>query len=180
MSGLEALVGIPGTVGGALRCNAGSRTGDIGQHMHSLQAMDAGGEISTRMRADIRFGYRRSDIDDAIILGTTFELLQDDPQDIVKRIKKIWIAKKATQPFDFQSAGCVFRNPRGLSAALLIEDAGLLGTSVGGAELSDRDPRFIIAKEDATPRDILRLIDLVRSKVEESTGVLLELQIDVW
>lgn len=180
LSGLETLAGIPGTVGGALRCNAAGRTGDIGQHVHSVLALDAAGQVSTLMRADIRFGYRRSNLDDVIIMSATFELVEDDPQDIVKRLKKTWIAKKASQPPESQPCGYAFRNPRGLSVIELIDDTGLAGTRVGGAELFDRDPRFIIAHPGTTSRDVLRLIDLVRSKVEQRTGVAMEPEIEMW
>lgn len=180
LAGMEALVGIPGTVGGALRTNAGGRTGDIGQFVHSVELMDPAGNISTRMRADIRFSYRHSNLDDGVITSARFELVRENPEDLVRRIKKLWIAKKASQPFSFQRAGYVFRNPRGLSAEELIEGAGLRGTKIGGAEISDRDPRYIIAQPGATSDDILRLIELARTKIDEQMGVAIELQIDIW
>lgn len=179
-SGLEGLVGIPGTVGGALCGNSGGRPGDIGQHVYSVDVMNEDCEIQTLMRADIRFGYRQSSLYDFVILGATFDLIEDDPELIVRRIKKIWISKKATQPLASQAAGYIFRNPRGLSAEELIEKAGLTETRVGGASLADRDPSFIVINGAATSRDVLRLIDLVRSKVEQRTGVVLDLQIDIW
>jgi UDP-N-acetylmuramate dehydrogenase len=179
-SGLEALVGIPGTVGGAVRHNAGGRTGDIGQFVKQVELMDERGEITTRMRPDIRFGYRKSNLDDVVLLSFIFELAEDDPDRIVRRIKKIWISKKAKQPFGFQACGCALRDPRGLSAAALIESAGLSPVRVGGAELSDRDPRFVIAHPGTTSRDVVRLLEMVRTKVEERAGVRLELQLDVW
>lgn len=179
-SGLEVLVGIPGTVGGAVLRNAGGRNGDIGQFVEKVDVLDDDGQVTTRHRADIRFGYRKSNLDGVVVLSATFELAEDDPDSIVRRIKKVWIGKKATQPFGFQAAGYIFRDPRGLNATLLIDTAGMSGAKVGGAELSDRDSRFIIAHPGATSRDVLRLIDLVRSKVEERTGVHLDLQIDVW
>lgn len=180
LAGMESLVGIPGTVGGALRTNAGGRTGDIGQFVHSVEMMDESGERFTRMRADIRFSYRHSNLDDGIILSAKFDLVSENPEDLVRRIKKLWIAKKASQPFSFQRAGYVFRNPRGLSADELIEGAGLRGTKIGGAEISDRDPRFIVAQPGATSDDILRLIDMARTKIDEQMGVSIELQIDIW
>ena len=179
-AGLEDLVGIPGSLGGALRCNAGGRSGDIGEHVISVDMMDSNGKIATRMRADIRFGHRSSSLSDGIILGAAFDLIEDDPAVIVRRIKKIWIAKKAHQPLDVQSSVYAFQNPRGSSASDLIDTAGLGETKVGGAELSARDPRFIVTRKGATARDVLRLIDLVRSKVEDRLGVTLELQIDIW
>lgn len=180
LTGLEVLVGIPGSVGGALRRNAGGRTGDIGQFVQAVEVMDADGRIAKRYRSEIRFGFRESNLDDVIILSGTFELVHDSTEAIVRRLRKLWITKKSGQPFSFQASGYVFRNPRGLSASRFIEQAGLRGARVGGAELSDRDPKFIIAHPGATSRDVHRLIDLVRTKVEERTGVRLELQIDIW
>jgi UDP-N-acetylmuramate dehydrogenase len=180
LSGLEDLVAIPGTVGAAVRQNTGDRTGDIGYRVAAVDLMDSDGRLATRHRADIRFEHRQSNLDDVIILGVRFELEEDNPDDIVRRIRKLWIAKKANQPFGFQRSGYVFRNSRGLSASELIDKAAMRGTKVGGAEVCTRDPKFIIANEGATSRDILRLIDLVRSKVEDQTGAWLDLQIDIW
>ena len=95
-------------------------------------------------------------------------------------MRKLWIMKKATQPLASQSAGCIFKNPRGLSAGALIEQAGLKSTRVGGAEISDRHANFIVTHPEATSDDVLRLIDLVRSKVAEQFGVDLELEIQIW
>lgn len=180
LSGLETLVGFPGTVGGAVRHNVGDRTGDIGQHVQSVTVLDEQGTIGSRSRSDIRFGYRQSSLEDVILLSVRFELEEENPDDLVRRIKKIWIARKATQPFGFQKAGCVFRNPRGLSAADLIEKAGLRGSKVGGAELSDRNPIYIVAQPGATSRDVRSLIDLVKGKVEQRLGVAMELHVDLW
>ena len=180
LSGLEVLVGIPGSVGGAVCKNAGGRAGDIGQFIESVEVITPEGTVETRKRSEVRFGYRTTDLDDVVVLSVTLQLVQDDPNNLVRRIKKIWIEKQAHQPFGFQNAGYAFRDPRGLSAADLIDKSGLRGTKVGGAELSDRDPRYVVAAADASSRDIQQLIDLVIARVEEQTGVLLELQIDVW
>jgi UDP-N-acetylmuramate dehydrogenase len=180
LAGLETLSGIPGTVGGALRGNAGGRSGDIGQFVDSVTAMNAKGEISTRRGNDLWFGYRESNIDELIILEGTFSLQPGDPQEITRRMRKLWIMKKATQPLSFQSAGCIFKNPRGLSAGSLIEQAGLKGIRVGQAEISDRHANFIVTHPNAKSDDVLRLIDLARSKVSEQFGVDLELEIKIW
>ena len=150
------------------------------QFVQEVEVMDLDGEISTRSRAEVRFGYRESNLDDAVILSATFKLDSDKSENLVRRVKRLWISKKAAQPFEFEAAGYVFRNPRGLSAVELIEKAGLPGTKVGGAELSDRNPVFVVAHPGCTSRDVLRLIDLVRSKVQSQLNVDMELQIDVW
>jgi UDP-N-acetylmuramate dehydrogenase len=180
LAGLETLSGIPGSVGGAIRGNAGGRSGDIGQFVESVTAMSAQGEISTRRGNDLWFGYRESNIDELVILEGTFALQPGDSQEITRRMRKLWIMKKATQPLSFQSAGCIFKNPRGLSAGSLIEQAGLKGIRVGQAEISDRHANFIVTHPNAKSDDVLRLIDLARSKVAEQFGVDLELEIKIW
>jgi UDP-N-acetylmuramate dehydrogenase len=180
LAGLENLVGIPGTVGGALHMNAGGRAGDIGQFVIDATVMNAHGDIETRGRDDLSFAYRQSNLDEPVILAGGFELEQDDPGEIARRMRKLWILKKAGQPLSFQSAGCIFKNPRELSAGSLIDQAGLKGTRVGKAEISERHANFIVAQEGATSQDVLRLIDLARSRVAERCGIELELEIKIW
>jgi len=180
LAGLETLVGIHGTVGGSLRINVGDRSGEIGQFVRRVEVMDAGGTVQVRERDELQFGYHASNLDDPVLLAAEFELETDDADAIVKRMRKAWILRKAGQPLTFQVAGRVFQNPRGLSAAALIEQAGLARTKVGGAEISERDANFVVVHPGATARDVLRLIDLVRSRVHERFGVELELEITVW
>ncbi|MDA1013896.1 MAG: UDP-N-acetylmuramate dehydrogenase [Planctomycetota bacterium] len=180
LAGMETLVGIPGTVGGALHGNAGGRNGDIGQFVKSVTVLTASGEQCTRMEDELTFAYRFSSIDDLCILDATFALPDGDPNEIVQRMRKLWIMKKATQPLSFQSAGCMFKNPRGLSAGDLIEQAGLKGTRIGAAEISDRHANFVVTHEGISSADVLRLIDLAKSKASEQFGVDLEVEIEVW
>jgi len=180
LAGLESLVGIPGTVGGALRRNAGGRSGDIGQYVRRVEVIDSRGEIQVRERDELRFGYRFSNLDDPVLLGAEFELETEDTGAIVKHMRKAWIQRKASQPFSFQASGRVFKNPRGLSASALIEQAGLARTRVGGAEVSERDANFIVIQSGGTARDVLRLIELIRSQVQDRFNVELELDISVW
>lgn len=180
LAGLETLVGIPGTIGGALRGNAGGKSGDIGQFVSAVTVLTAKGEQFTRREDELSFSYRQSSINELVILEGEFQLQEDSAEEITRRMKKLWIMKKATQPLASQSAGCIFRNPRGLSSGALIEQAGLKGTRVGGAEVSDRHANFIITHPEATSSDVLRLIDLIQSKVSEQFGVELELEIQVW
>jgi len=180
LAGLETLVGIPGTVGGALRTNAGDRAGDIGQFVRLVVVMDGAGAVQVRERDELRFGEHASNLDDPVLLAVEFSLEPDTADAIVKRMRKAWIVRKAAQPLSFQSAGRIFKNPRGLSAAALIEQAGLARTRVGGAEISDRDANYIVVHPGASSRDVLRLIDLVRSKVQEQFNVPLEQELKVW
>ncbi len=180
LAGPEALVGILGTVGGALRCNVGDRTGEIGPLVRRVEVMDARGEVHVRERDELTFGYHASNIDDPVILGAELALESDSTDAIVKRMRKAWIVRKAAQPLSFEAAVRIFQNPRGLSAAALVEQGGLARTRVGGAEVSERDANCIVVHPAGTARDVLRLIELVRSKVQERFGVVLELEITVW
>ena len=180
LAGLEPLVGIPGTIGGALHANAGSRGGDIGQWTCSATVMTRTGEILQRSRDDLVFAYRESSLDELVILSAQFQLEAGDPEELTKRLQKQWILMKAAQPLSHQHTGCIFQNPRGMSASMLIEQAGLKGASVGGAVVSDRHANFIVAEDNATSDDVLRLIDLIRTRVAERMGVELDTQIEIW
>ncbi len=180
LAGLEALVGIPGTIGGALHGNAGGRGGDIGQWTRSAKVMTYSGEIIERSRDELVFAYRQSSLDELVILEAEFDLERDNPVELTKRMQKQWILKRAGQPLSEQATGCFFKNPRGISAGMLIDQCGLKGLRVGGAEVSDRHANYFVAHPGATCRDLEQIIAQVRQRVAEKMGVDLELQIDVW
>jgi UDP-N-acetylmuramate dehydrogenase len=180
LAGLEFLVAIPGTLGGALHGNAGTHGSDIGQWTRHATVITRNGEVCQRHREDLVFGYRQSSLDELVILDARLELEQDDPRELARRLQKQWILRKASQPMGHQCAGCVFRNPRGTSAGELIEAAGLKGTRIGGAVVSDRHANFIVAEPECTANDVLRLIDIVRSQVSDRLGVSLELELEIW
>jgi len=180
LAGLETLIGIPGTLGGALHGNAGSHGGDVGQWITQATVITAAGEVFQRVRDEMVFGYRQSSLDELVILEARFQLEEDDPRDLARRMQKLWILRKAAQPMGHQCAGCVFKNPRGASAGELIEGAGLKGTRIGGAVVSDRHAGFIIAEPECTSQDVLRLIELVRSQVRDRMGMDLELELEIW
>ena len=181
LAGLEVLTGIPGTVGGALRGNAGGRQGAIGNFVRNVTVLGDDGEVRTRARDDLMFGYRTSDLDEPVILAAEFELGTEDPEAVVKRMRRVWIIKKENQPYGHQSSGCIFKNPTPeISAGALVEGAGLKGTRVGGAEVSDRHANFIVAHPGATSADVLALIEQIRTRVAAQSGYELELQINIW
>lgn len=181
LAGLEALTGIPGTVGGALHGNAGGRQGTIGQYVRRATVIDASDEVQVLERDDLTFAGRESNLDEPVILSAEFELQREDPEAVVKRMRRIWIVKKENQPYGHQSSGCIFKNigPE-LAAGALIDQAGLKGTRHGGAEVSDRHANFIVAHPGATAADVLHLIDQIRQRVWQQFGYELELQIQVW
>ena len=180
LSGLEPLVGIPGTLGGGVRMNAGGRFGDIGAAISSVEVMDSAGRIYTWSKEELVFGYRRTNIAAKFILQACFDLEPDDPQRVLRQAKQMWIYKKNTQPLANKSAGCVFRNPRGLSAGALIDQAGLKGQRVGGAMISPVHANFIVVDKSAQPKDMQELISLMRQKVQEKFEVSLELELEIW
>jgi UDP-N-acetylmuramate dehydrogenase len=180
LAGLETLVGIPGSLGGALHGNAGSHGGDVGQWVAEATVITAAGETLTRQRDEMVFGYRESSLDELVILSAQLDLEEDHPEELTKRLQKQWIIRKASQPMGHQCAGCVFKNPRGVSAGELIERAGLKGTRIGGAVVSDRHANFIVAEPDCSSNDVLRLIDVVRDQVRDRLGVELELELEIW
>lgn len=180
LAGLEQLVGIPGTVGGALHTNAGTHGGDIGQFTLSATVLNRRGELATRSRPDLRFGYRDSSLDELAILEATLELEQGDPVRLTKQLQQAWILKRAAQPISDQNTAMIFKSPGGVSAADLIEQAGLEAAHVGQASISEQNANFIVAAPGATSRDVLELIEQVRKGVAERTGVELEMALEVW
>jgi len=180
LAGLESLVGIPGTLGGALHGNAGTHGGDVGQWVRRATTMTRTGQIVERKEGELVFAHRQSSLDDPIILNCRFELERDNPEELTKKLQKNWILKKAGQPLGHQSTGCIFKNPRGISAGILIEQAGLKGARIGAAEISDRHTNFIVADPDASSADVLHLIELIQNTVAERLGVDLETEIEIW
>jgi UDP-N-acetylmuramate dehydrogenase len=180
LAGLEPLVGIPGTIGGALHGNAGTQAGDIGQWTSRAIVVTRGGELLAREQDDLVFAYRQSSLDELVILEARFELEEEDPDEVTKRMQKQWIVKKANLPMSHENTGCIFKNPRGMSAGMLIDQAGLKGERVGETEVSQRHANFIIAHAGATTRDVLKLIDVVRSRIVERMGVELETELEIW
>ena len=180
LSGMEPLTGIPGSVGGSIKMNAGGAFGDIGSVIETVQVLNEDGEVFTRFRADLAFAYRSTNISSKFILGAEMRLAQDDPHRILKQVKQIWIYKKNTQPLGRQNAGCIFRNPRGMSAGALIDRAGLKGRTVGGAAVSEKHANFLIVEPGGTASDVLKLINIIRETVYRKSEVYLELEVEVW
>ncbi|OWK39694.1 UDP-N-acetylmuramate dehydrogenase [Fimbriiglobus ruber] len=180
LGGLETLVGLRGSVGGSVRCNVGDRSGEIAAAVRRVAVLTDEGTEQIRSRDELNFGDHSSDLDEPVILWVEFELETDAPDAILKRMRRAWVIRKGGEPLSFQSSVRMFRNPSGGSAAALVDRAGLAKTKVGGAEVSDRNGNYAVAHPGTTARDILRLIDLVRTKVKDSTGVSLQQELHVW
>lgn len=180
LAGLEQLVGIPGTVGGALHSNSGASGLDVGQWTASASVMNRSGEIVVHSREELQFSYRQSSLDDPVILQADFALEEDDSVELTKRMQKAWIVKKASLPQGNVNAGCIFKDVGGISAASLIEQAGLKSATVGEAMVCPQNSNFIVANTDATSSNVIDLIEVLRESVAERLGVALETQIEIW
>jgi len=180
LEGIECLAGIPGTIGGSIKMNAGGKFGDIGGVTKSVQVMDMTGAVFDRTKDDLVFDYRHTNITSPFILGATLELEEDDPARIMSRTKEIWMYKRNSQPLNTKNAGCIFKNPRGLSAGALIDQAGLKQMRVGGAEVSAKHANFIIAHAGCRAGDVLNLIKLIRERVYDRNQIHLESEVQIW
>jgi len=180
LSGLEGLAGIPATIGGAIRMNAGGRFGEFGDAVSRVEVMRPDGRRETWTRQQCGFGYRQSSIGDNIVLAAELELKEDDPAAVRKRFEEYFEMKQSSQPLAEHSAGCIFKNPAKESAGALIDRAGLKGTGCGAARVSEKHANFIVADKGATATDVLRLIDLVQERVRKEFNTNLDVEIDIW
>ncbi len=193
LTGLETIIGVPATVGGATIMNAGGVHGEIAGAISRVSALDREGIPITLERDEIGFGYRRSGLNDLVITSVEFQLAPGDPARARARLMEIMHEKKRSQPLRASTCGCAFKNPTlghdlpGIGAAgervgagLLIDRAGGKGTTVGACRVSDVHANFIETGEGATATDILRLIDAVRALVQDRFGVTLEREVVVW
>ena len=151
-SGPEQLAGVPGTVGGALHGNAGTNAGDIGQWCCGATVITLNGEVLQRAADDLSFTYRQSSLNELVILDATFQFESEPAETLTRRMQKLWIHRQASQPSTIEASAYVFRDPIGVSANSLIEQAGMKGTKVGEVEISDKDPNFFVAHPGATAR----------------------------
>jgi UDP-N-acetylmuramate dehydrogenase len=180
LAGIETLTGIPGSIGGAIRMNAGGRFGDIGSVTESVTLMDAKGGIFQKSKPELIFDYRSTNIKAPVILSAKLQLYSSDPEQIMRTLQESWIFKKNTQPLNTRNSGCVFKNPPNNSAGALIDRAGLKGLQIGQAVISDKHANFIVAQKGCTSRDITRLIDAVKQRIKEQFDIELETELEIW
>lgn len=186
LEGLSQMAGIPASIGGAIRMNAGGAYGAIGDAVESVTCINKAGEKVTYPASEVKFDYRGTNIPDPVILSATFKLMQTDPIKLRDRVKEIFNYKKSTQPLADHSAGCTFKNPidpvseQRVPAGKLIDESGLKGLSVGGATVSDRHANFIVTTPGATADDVLKLLEVVKQRVLESCGIELKEEIAIW
>ena len=180
LSGIEALTGIPGSIGGAVKMNAGGNFGDIGAAVETVTLMDNQGNVFEKSKPELMFDYRGTNITAKFILSAKLKLVPGNPEQIMRTVKEIWIYKKNSQPLNSKNSGCIFKNPRGISAGALIDRTGLKGLQIGGAAVSEKHANFIIAEKGCKSRDVMRLIDAIKERVKEHFDTELELEIEIW
>lgn len=181
LSGLEFAEGIPGSVGGCVRMNAGWHDGEVGRSVASVTAVTRDGLIEEIDTAAGTFAYRSSPgLGERFIAAARFRLTPDDPQAIAARIHGFRDHRVATQPTGARNAGCMFKNPPGDHAGRLIDACGLKGRTIGGAQVSEVHANFIINRGGASYGDIVALIDAMRETVHRETGITLEREVKLW
>lgn len=176
LRGVEMLPGIPGTIGGAVMMNAGAYGGEISDFLVEVEVLRDGNVIRVKKTA-AGFAYRRSGFKRDVVLSATFELPQGDKAELMNKRRELLIKRNRSQPLNLPNSGSVFKNPEGTFAAKLIEQAGLKGTVMGRAKISEKHGNFIVNTGKATADDVLALIRLARKTVREKFDVNLELEV---
>ena len=179
LAGLEFAHGIPGTLGGAVSMNAGAYGGEMKDVVTSVTYLDK--DLSLRETDDAGFSYRRSRFSDTdcIVLGAKISLHEDDPNAIRERMRLLAERRRSSQPLDMPSAGSTFKRPAGGYAAALIDEAGLKGYTVGGAQVSEKHAGFVVNRGVACFDDVLRLIEHIQSEVYRVSGIELEPEVKI-
>lgn len=181
LTGLEFAGGIPGSVGGAVMMNAGAYGGETAQVLESVAFLDEEGEVRTLPASECGFGYRHSVFSNrkCLIQKARFQLKQGDGDAIKARMDELTAQRKAKQPLEYPSAGSMFKRPPGHFAAALIDQCGLKGLAVGGAQVSEKHAGFVVNRGGATCADVLELVRQVKARVLSQTGVELEMEVRV-
>jgi UDP-N-acetylmuramate dehydrogenase len=181
LTGLEFASGIPGTIGGAVAMNAGAYDGEMKDVVTQTTSLDENGEIVQLHGEEHEFGYRKSFIQKRrmLVLEATLKLQKGDPDKIKEKMQSLNARRREKQPLNLPSAGSVFKRPPDHFAGKLIEEAGLRGYQIGGAQVSDKHCGFIVNTGDATAADIIALIQWVKDKVFQTSGVMLEEEVKI-
>ncbi|HEY5627121.1 MAG TPA: UDP-N-acetylmuramate dehydrogenase [Nitrospira sp.] len=179
LAGLEWAAGIPGTVGGCLVMNAGTRLGEMKDSVKAVRMVTTKGDIVDLPVSSIPFEYRRARLPKGIVVGVWLQLKQGVRAELEKIVKEYLHYRRDTQPLAMPSAGCVFKNPPKDSAGRLIEATGLKGLSVGDAEVSSKHANFIVNRGHAKATDVIELIGKVRRMIRRKAGVRLDLELKI-
>ncbi len=179
LAGLEWAAGIPGTLGGCVVMNAGTRLGEMSAVLKAVRVVDPQGTVVDCPASAIRFSYRRAKLPQGIVVGAWLQLKAGDREAIETTVKDYLRHRKETQPLALPSAGCVFKNPPNDAAGRLIEAVGLKGARIGDAQVSEKHANFVVNLGQARAADVIALIKKVGRTVEEQTGVTLELELKI-
>ena len=178
LSGVESLIGVPGTVGGAIIMNAGAFGSEISNYLKKVTVMTMSGQLKSYKVDDIHFSYRNSSFqNNEILISAEFELIQSDKKSVVEKKSIASGGRKKSQPLKYRSAGSIFKNPNEGAAGFYIDKAGLKGSKSGDAEISPIHANFFVNHGSAKASDIVELIRLARKTVKEKFGIMLELEI---
>lgn len=182
LTGFEFAAGIPGTLGGALIMNAGAYGGEMKDVVEAVSFIDPSGEEYVVSGEEMEFSYRKSALSDTecIITGATIKLKRGNKNEISDKMAELSAKRREKQPLEYPSAGSTFKRPAGYYAGALIEESGLKGKSIGGAQVSEKHAGFIINKDNATTKDICQLIEYVKEEVYKKFDVLLETEVKYW
>ena len=186
LSGLLQMAGIPASIGGAIRMNAGGAFGSIGDSVHSVGCIDPRGALVVYPADELKMGYRETNIPEGVVLWAAFNLEPDDPKLLRERLLEIFQYKKTTQPMADSSAGCAFKNPVDpatgdrVSAGALIDRAGLKEHRIGSASVSRVHGNFLVVDTGGSAGDVIRLMEEVRASVQEAHGIRLHNEVVVW
>lgn len=178
-SGLEFMAGIPASVGGAVKQNAGSSSRTIAQALAGITYLDKNLELKKIPAEELKFSYRHLELDLTVIVSAAFKFNKSTPAEVMEKIHSFFDLKNQKQPLREKSAGCVFKNPAAFSAGVLIEEAGFKGRRLGGAKVSEKHANFIINKDNAVCRDVLSLIELIKKEIKLKKNILLEEEINI-
>ncbi len=181
LTGFEFAAGIPGTIGGAIKMNAGAYGGEMKDIVEEVTYIDYDGNIHIINNEECEFSYRYSRFfnEKSIILSTKLNLEKGNKEEIQKKMNELAKQRKEKQPLEYPNAGSTFKRGENYITAKLIDECGLKGYSIGGAQVSEKHAGFIINKGNATSKDILDLIEYVETKVKENTGEDIKLEIEV-
>jgi UDP-N-acetylmuramate dehydrogenase len=180
LTGLEFCAGIPGSVGGGIRMNAGAYGSEMKDVLESVDLLNGEGNVKTCARAALQFEYRSLALPEgACVLGGVFDLARGNREAVEGRIREILKTRSGKHPLQYRNAGSVFKNPKGMPAGRIIDEAGLKGLTLGGARVSEMHGNFIVNLGSATAKDIIGLIELVREKVRERKGIDLEPEVKI-
>lgn len=176
-TGLEFSSGVPGTIGGGIYMNAGTKYGCYGDILKEVRLFDFEKGFQELKRSELHFSYRESEVRNSLVIWVTLELKKGDRGAIRNEVNRIIQERAEKQPLDFPSCGSTFKNGPDYSSGRLIEKAGLKGLKVGGAEISTKHANFILNKGNATAKDILTLIDIIKTKVKAQFGISMECEV---